>query len=579
MNKSLWTIALTLGLATQATQAQSIADGTRYLEQEQFGNARKTLQDFYSKNQTAEAAYHLGYFYLKIDKPDSAKIYFEKGITIDGKYPLNYVGLGTTKYIDKNKAGAKADFEQAITLSKRKNADVLHKIGEAYIYYADKDPNAAIEVLEADPAKKFKGAKALAPQNPEIPITLGDAYLERNDINKNDGGKAKDNYDEAVRINPKFAKAYIKQGYIWVRARNYTRAIEDYKKGIEVDPSYSPGYRQLGDLYIRAGKYKEGIQYYEDYMKRSDGNMDTQYAYGQFLYLAKDYTKSLEVLKKLEGKFDRPNLYRIKAYDEYELKDFNNGLQSLETFFSKSPADKIIAGDYEYLGRFFIATGKDTLKGIENIHKAIELDSTKKDLYEKLFDQFYDARAFKFAVKQKELQLAKTNRGAASDYVNMGLANFYLKDHAKADSAFSKSIRIQENVANTYWKAKNASAIDDKTLDDRDRAEKDKKDPKTPKEEKPKSYAKSSWERYIALAEKDIEKDKKAKDRVAEGYYRLATAAASFDGDLKKAEELAKKSLEIKPDLAAAKDMLERIEKFKKASDKTNQPKPEEKRR
>ena len=179
------------------------------------------------------------------------------------------------------------------------------------------------------------------------------------------------------------------------------------------------------------------------------------------------------------------------------------------------------------------------------------------------------------------MQLAKTNRGSAFDYINLGLASFYMKDFVKADSAFSQSIRVQENTVNTYWKAKNASAIDDKVLEEKRKAEEDKRTPKNTKEEKLKSYAKPFWERYIALAEKDMEKDKKVKDRVSEGYYRFANIAANFDGDLQKAEDFLKKAIEIKPDYENAKNMLKQVEEFKKASNapKTNQPKPEEKKR
>ncbi len=576
MKKSLWTVALSLGLATQASHGQTIADGLRYLEQEQYGNARKTLQELYNKNQTAESAYQLGYFYLKTEKPDSAKIFFEKGITIDAKYALNHAGLGTTKYIAKNKAGAQADFDQALTLSKRKNAEVIHRVAEGYfVYGGEKDPTAAIELLDGNPAKKQKGAKDIAPQDAEIALTLGDAYLDRNNIAANDGGKAKDSYDRAVSINPKLAKAYIKQGNIWVRARNYTRAIEDYKKGIAADPSYSPGYRELGFLYIRAGKYNEGIQNYEEYMKRSDGNMDTQYAYGQFLYLAKQYDKSLEVLRKLEGKFDRPNLYRVKGYDEYELKDYPNSLKSLEMFFSKSPADKIIASDYEYLGRSFIATGKDTIKGIEYIHKAIEMDSTKKDLYEKLFDELWNGKAFRLAAKQREMQIGKTNRGTTNDYISIGTAYYQAKDYQKADSAFVQSIAIQENLTNLYWRAKNASRIDSKAQAERD--EKLKKDPKA-KLDKLNSYARPYLEKYIESAErevKDIAKDAKLKPRITEAHYLLAGISANYDNDIKKAEERLKKSLEIDPEYEAAKKMLQKVQDLQKKPE----TKPEEKKR
>ncbi|TAE18288.1 MAG: tetratricopeptide repeat protein [Bacteroidetes bacterium] len=551
MKKSFWTVALAFGLASQASQAQTIAEGLRYLEQEQYGNARKALQDFYSKNQTAEGAYQLGYFYLKTEKPDSAKVLFEKGVTIDPKYPLNYVGLGRVKYMGKNVAGAKADFEQALTISKRKNAEVMLRIAEAYVYDEPKDITEALNLLEGNKTAKQKGAKDLAPQDIDVALTNGDAYLERNDMSKGDGGNAANCYDRALGINPKSAKAYIRKGNIWRRARNYKKALEDYKKGIEVDPGYSPAYRLLGDLYSQAGQYKEGIGYYEEYMKRSDGNIDTQYMYGQFLYVAKEYAKSYEVLKKLEGKLDRPNLLRLQAYNQYELKDYANGLKNLEGFVGKVEADKLISSDYEYLGRLYLVNGKDTLKAIENISKAAEVDTAKRSLYGEMFTTMWNGKAYKYAAVVKETQISKASKPSINDYMGWGQALHLAKDYKKADEVLEKANGMQETAQGVYWKARNMSAME---------AEKEKtdaKDKKTDAKDKKYPASKAVFERYLEIADK--EKDKK---RIAEVYYRLASIEGSMN-NLEKTEEFAKKSLEFDPDYKNAKEMMKQIEELK----------------
>jgi tetratricopeptide (TPR) repeat protein len=558
MKKSFWTVALAFGLA-QASQAQTIADGLRYLDQEQFGNARKTLQEFYTKNQTAEAAYYVGFFYLKTENADSAKIFFEKGIAFDAKYPLNHVGLGTVKYIDKNTTGATADFEQALTLTKRKNAEVMHRIAEAYIYYEPKNIEAALELLEGNPTKKMKGAKALAPQDAEIRLTTGDAYLERNDMSKQDGGSAANNYREALTIKPKFAKAYIRLGNIWVRSKNYQKAVEDYKKGIEIDPDYSPAYRYLGDLYTKFGPrfYKDGLQYYSEYMKRSDGNLETEFRYAGFLYLVKEYTKSTEILKKLESKLaDRDNFYRLQAYNQYELKDFPTSLKYLEQLLKRLPADKLISSDFEYTGRLYLANGKDTLKAVEQIHKAAAMDTSKRALYGELFKTFWDGKAYKYAGIQKEMQIASTKKGTLNDYIQMGSAFFYGKDYVKADTAIAQANLIQETTLGTHWRARTIDKLSNDVK---------------------KGAAQKYWERYLELVDKNTTDDNEKK-RLTDAYYSLAFLEANKNNDVKKTKEYAQKALEVNPDYKPAKDMLKKIEEAERGGGATNPPRREEKK-
>ncbi len=558
MKKVLWATFIALALACQTTYAQSAADGMRYLDQEQFTNARKAFHEFYGKAQTAESAYYLGYFYLKMDNADSASIFFDKGIATDAKYALNYVGRGTVKYIKKDKTGSKADFDEALTISKRKNAEVMHRIGEAYIAYEVKDPSTAIDILNGNKIAKQKGAKELAPQDAEICLTLGDAFLERNNMNtivegNNDGGNAANNYTRALQINPKLAKAHMKKGNIWVRAKNYKLALEDYKKGIEANADYAPTYRGLGELYAKVGRYKEAAQYYNDYIKRSDGSTEALYRYAQFLYLINDYPKSLEMLKKVEGKVASANYQRLMAYCQYENKEYAGSAKSMEMFLSKVEKDKIIASDYEYKGRIAIATGGDTLRAAEDMHKAVDMDSTKTLIYSNLYEMFANTKKYKLAAQEMKMLMTK-KKPDVNHYLSLGYAYQQDKDYVQADSTFAQANRLQESSDGLFWRASSSDGID--------------KDNKL-------GLSKPYWERFIEIAEKND----KNKTKLTKGYYMLARTAA-VSGDLSKAEELAKKSLEIDPEYKSAKKMLETIAEDKKTGNiKVIPPKKEEKKK
>src|SRR5262249_641411 len=53
---------------------------------------------------------------------------------------------------------------------------------------------------------------------------------------KSEFQKASADYDEAIRIDPKFTHAYANRGDVWLAQEDYDRAIADYTDAIRIDP-------------------------------------------------------------------------------------------------------------------------------------------------------------------------------------------------------------------------------------------------------------------------------------------------------------------------------------------------------
>ncbi|MDX1904542.1 MAG: tetratricopeptide repeat protein [Thermonemataceae bacterium] len=485
MKKQLRIFALGLAVVLSIgaeSRAQTVQDGLRFLDLEQFSNARKAFNQAYSQTPTATTAYYMGYFYLQYEKLDeqgvfldSAKYFFEKGQGIDPKYALNFVGLGTYKLAKGDKAGAKTLFDQAISMTKNKNAEVLHRVGEAYISYPAKDAEAAIVALEK--------ASTIEKQNTDIMLTAGDAYLAKS---QTEAGNAATRYDRAIGANPKLAKAYIRRGDIMKGARNYQQALDDYKKGIDSDPNYYPAYRQLGELYFLAGRYKEASDSYKKFIDNSDFNPRVMYKYGAFLYLNGNFAESLEVLKGLEGKLDNPVRYRLMGYDQFELKDCPAGLANIEKFFSVFAADKLSAKDYEYRGKLEICVGKDTMRALESMLKAVKIDSTRASEVIEFGNELFKAKKYEQAAIVYEKYINTQTQPKVNDYFTLGRAHYFGKDYVKADSAFAKVNRIKEDPIGVLYRARSSSRIDAEQKD---------------------GLAKPHYERYLELAGSD-EKNK-----------------------------------------------------------------------
>lgn len=465
-----------LGLSSVG-QAQTIQDGKKFLEIEQYSNAGRVFRTLVAQNPTAEHLYLLGDYYLKAEKTDSALIYFEQGLTKDPKFALNHVGKGTVMIARKDKAGAQPHFDKARELSKGKSAEVLYRIGEAYTIYETNDPAIAVQSLAS--------AATIDKKNPEIQMMMGDAYLL-----KNDGTNAANCYDRAVFLNPNLAKPYIRIGKVYIRARNYNEALKKYKEGLDKDTTYWPGYRQMGELYFLAGQYDKALYNYRKYISKSDDNPDTQYKYANFLLTNKNYPEALEVLKKLSGRVDNPLLFRGFGYAYYETAKYPESIQNMETFFAKVSPDLIRPSDYEYYGKAMISSGKDSTKGFENLRKAVAMDtaavsSTRAELARILFS----AKKYKEAAVEYDAIAVKNPKQNPTDYFNLGKAHYFAKDYVKADTAFGSVIQLAPTFASGYlWRGRSSAKLDPEST---------------------KGTALPFYEKYIGEAEKDKDKFKK----------------------------------------------------------------------
>ena len=267
--------------------SQSISDALKLMDMEQYGNAEKAFKSIVEKNASAENYFYLGDYYLKTMYLDTlntegnialAKENFVKGKNIDTKYALNFVGLGSVKYLQNSWDSSLVYFEQATKMTRNKNAMVFYKIGESYLYKGIKDAQLAVPQLEK--------AQSLDAKNTNIILALGDAYLF---VDKGNGTRAKKQYDMALNVNSKLAKAHIKAGKIYMQARSPQEALKYYDKAVEVDPDYSPSYRERAELYFKYPKYREQAPAeYKKYLSLSDGNYKSKSRYAYFLFTVQD---------------------------------------------------------------------------------------------------------------------------------------------------------------------------------------------------------------------------------------------------------------------------------------------------
>jgi len=139
---------------------------------------------------------------------------YKKGTEVQPTNGLNFAGIGKVLLAQNKEADANTNLFKAKTLG-AKNANTLVEIAEAYITAPERlrKPDDAIALLD--------NALKLESKNAEAHILKGDA-LEI--LHPTEGGPAIKEYEDAQKLNPKSPKAVLRQGKLFLRARNYQLA-------------------------------------------------------------------------------------------------------------------------------------------------------------------------------------------------------------------------------------------------------------------------------------------------------------------------------------------------------------------
>ena len=134
-------------------------------------------------------------------------------------------------------------------------------------------------------------------------LTSVDYFRKGNDYaNQGDYGKAIEDYDEAIRLDPKYAGAYHSRGQAYGLLGQYERAIEDFDEAIRLDPQYAKAYNNRGNAYQELGQYERAIEDYDEAIRLDPQDAVTYhnrgYAYhnlGQYERAIEDYDEAIRL--------------------------------------------------------------------------------------------------------------------------------------------------------------------------------------------------------------------------------------------------------------------------------------------
>jgi len=470
--------------------AQTQEDGIKQIDYEQYGKAKKIFQTLIQKDPVnARNFYYLGETYFYTNNIDSADYFYKKGIEVNPKDAYNFIGTGKVLLQKDNEEAATEQFRKGISATGK---DVVFYTTLAEAWTICKKTNF-------DNAKKYlEKAKDIKESNPDIYLKYGDMILAKD---KN-GGEAINEYNKAIYYDKNSAKAYFKEGMVYLRGKIVKEAIDAFLTSISMDSNYVPAYRELGEIYLLAKKYDKAVETYNKYISKSDYILNDHVRYAAMLFYNKDYTQAINILNELYQREPKnTNTLRMLAYTSYETADFTKGMDYINIFFKLIDKAKIQSTDYEYYANLLSKSGKDSL-AIVNYENTINMDSSKINLFENIAKIYEKNKKYRNAADSYDKYINSFKEPVGSTYFMFGkscynmIANDTIANDTatiniyvtKADSAFSKFSQVSVTPHLGFLFRARIYAIIDKPSD-----------PKNPYSIK--GLAKPNYEKVISLLE------------------------------------------------------------------------------
>ena len=521
--------------------AQDVDQANKAIDAEQYEKAKGLLKSIIkAKPDNGRATFLLGNVYLTQNMPDSAKIYFDKGMSAKEESKLNSIGLGQLDLDAKNTAAAKSKFDAVMKDMRKRDIEEYIFIARAYMNSENADYNKAIELLSI--------AKEKNSSDPQVLLALGDAYYGKKDQNN-----AYSSYRNAYQADNTIIRAKMQLGVLLKGAKAYTEAVKAYDEVIALNPKYGPVYRELAETYYLWGNnepttYKENItkalSFYEKYMTLTDYSLTSRMRHADFLILAKDF-KALEVeaniMKEIAGV--NPRILRYLGYSAYENGNIEGAIKALSDY-TNNPTSKVIALDYLFLGKAKIKKGMpEGVKVIDSIQlnsaiidfkKAIQIDPLAGLNMNEIGKELYEAKLFGAAASVFEIS---ANNPESKNFL---IDNFYLGNSIYYNNTFqgAKVDKLMlQKADNAFGNVLTASPGTFDAIIFRARTNK--------LMENDEMMAKY-YEQYVdAVTAKGEDEVAKNKVKLVEAYNNIASHYANFDKV--KAKEFLNKTLAVDP--------------------------------
>src|SRR5258706_5639172 len=398
--------------------------------------ARKRIASILDKDKTnLDAMVALAGISLGEGQRDEAVRWLKRGVR-DHQQAVQPQGLLAQLYLQANQPAEALEAAQAARGVSYSDPQVLDVLGVAQL--ATNDKFGAILT--------FSSLVAALPKSVAARLKLVSAYSANGDFPAATG-VAK----EALKVEPNNPDAQLALGYVYLRAKRYSDAMEIARRLRQQHPDSAQGYGLEGDMQMTQKKYALAAQAYEQALGRqktgrlliglhsAQSLAKLQPSEKPLAEWLRDNPTSIEAREYLAGIYldsgrqkDAIDHYKILLKsDPKSLRALNNlawmlqdqnpteALDYAQRAFQIKPEDAAVADTLGWL----LIKKRDLFHGVEMLQRAVSLDPDNPEIRYHLASAFHEQRDNERARKELEIVLASGKKFPKLEEARALLAN------------------------------------------------------------------------------------------------------------------------------------------------------------
>ena len=352
---------------------------------------------------------------------DEAVTAFEAAIAVDPGFKeayrdlvLLYVKLGNLHKAEKAvKKALKVDSEDHITHNLLEQIKLkYHELG--VVYLNNRQCSKAV--------KAFKAAIALDPNFKEVYRGLGLAYFELGNLQAAEKA-ARDalgidkTYTLVFWLLGAIKQAYYTRGLDSMKNNQYAQASHQFQEAIRIDPKFIEAHCNLGAAYLKLGKLEEA---------KKETN--------KVLSLDSDYQPVCELLEELKDR------YRKRGINYWKMGAYAKAVDVYQQAIDIDPNFK----EAHYNLGIACWNLREYAKAVDAYQQALDIDPNFRDAYYNLGATYFQQRQYSKAVDAYQHAVdIDPNFGDA--YYSLGLTYFKMDKFQKAREALEKVLKLDSN--------------------------------------------------------------------------------------------------------------------------------------
>ena len=141
------------------------------------------------------------------------------------------------------------------------------------------------------------------------------------ELRQAEGQIAIEDYDKAIRINPKDAVAYFNRGNAYHSLNKKKRAIEDFYQAIHLNPQFAEAYHNRGTIYRDLGQFEQAIEDYDQAIHLNPRDTVAYYNRGNTYKLRGKKAEAIADFEKVITLTDNPQWVEIARQQIEELQN------------------------------------------------------------------------------------------------------------------------------------------------------------------------------------------------------------------------------------------------------------------